>query len=78
MVCHLKEVLISTFWAFSCGERIFIFKAKVIVENKMDRMRHFPIITEEMIENLSPMDRRTYEAGLLGANEAGLYKPGEH
>jgi hypothetical protein len=28
-----------------------------------------------MIANLSLVDERSYQAGLLGANKAGLYKP---
>jgi hypothetical protein len=31
-------------------------------------------LTDEMIEALLPVDERSCQAGLLGANEAGLYK----
>jgi hypothetical protein len=28
-----------------------------------------------MVKRLSPMDKRTYRAGMLGVNPAGLYRP---
>jgi hypothetical protein len=44
---------------------------------KVDRLRHIPLISQEMIDALSPVDRRSYDAGFLGANDAGLWKPGK-
>jgi len=38
-------------------------------------LRRFPVITPQMAAALSPVDARTYEAGFLGANPAGLYRP---
>jgi hypothetical protein len=46
-----------------------------VIERRFDEIRRFPILTAKMVENLSPTDRRTYKAGMLGVNEAGLYKP---
>jgi len=41
---------------------------------RLDMLRHYPLIDEEMARRLQPVDRRLYEAGLLGANPAGLYQ----
>jgi hypothetical protein len=40
----------------------------------MDRYRVVPLITAEMTASLSRVDERSLKAGLLGANEAGLFK----
>jgi hypothetical protein len=47
------------------------------VADKLDEIRHFRVLTTRMIRNLSPADRRSVQAGLLGAQEAGLFKPGK-
>ncbi len=33
------------------------------------------LVTRETAKHFSPMDKRSYEAGMLGVNRAGLYKP---
>jgi hypothetical protein len=40
----------------------------------MDRYRVVPLITAEMAASLSRLDERSLRAGLMGANEAGLFK----
>ncbi len=40
----------------------------------MDRYRVHPVISGEMAANLAPLDGRSLRAGLMGANEAGLFK----
>jgi hypothetical protein len=45
------------------------------IAQKLDRIRRVPVLTEPMISALSLVDERSYRAGLMGANEAGLYKP---
>ena len=40
----------------------------------MDRYRVLPVITSEMAAGLAPLDERSLRAGLMGANEAGLFK----
>ena len=40
----------------------------------MDRYRVHPIISAEMAAVLAPVDERSLRAGLMGANEAGLFK----
>jgi hypothetical protein len=42
---------------------------------RLDRMRPVPLVTPDMEANLAPVDERTYRAGLLGADERGLYRP---
>ena len=45
------------------------------IAQKLDRTRKVPVLTQSMLSNLSLVDERSYRAGLLEANEAGLYKP---
>lgn len=45
------------------------------IADRLDRIRRFPIMSDEMIKELSLLDGRSYEAGMIGVNEAGLYKP---
>jgi hypothetical protein len=42
---------------------------------RLDRMRSVPLLKPDMSAALAPVDERTYRAGLLGANEQGLYRP---
>lgn len=42
--------------------------------NGMTRYRIIRVLTPEMEANLAPVDERSLRAGLLGANEAGLFK----
>ena len=41
---------------------------------RLGKIRRVPVLTEAMIARLSLVDERSYQAGLLGVNEAGLYK----
>jgi hypothetical protein len=45
------------------------------VEKRLLRLRKIPLLDEEMAAFLSPVDPLTYKAGMLGVNEAGLYRP---
>jgi hypothetical protein len=45
------------------------------IAQKLDRIRKVPVLTQPMIDHLSPVDERSYRAGLFGADEAGLYRP---
>jgi hypothetical protein len=38
-------------------------------------LKHFPLLSPGMISGLQPVDLRTHQAGLLGADERGLFKP---
>lgn len=46
------------------------------IEKRLQGMRHIPILTPEMIRNLTPVDSRVMAAGLQGADEEGIFKPG--
>lgn len=41
----------------------------------LDKVRHTQILTPAMIARLVPVDKKLYDAGLLGADADGLYKP---
>jgi hypothetical protein len=40
----------------------------------MDRYRLHPVISPEMAAGLAPLDERSLRAGMLGTNQAGLFK----
>jgi len=42
---------------------------------RLDRVRKVRLITAAQARGLSLLDQRSYQAGLIGANAAGLYKP---
>jgi hypothetical protein len=44
------------------------------IGERLDEVRNVPLLTRRMIAGLSLVDERSYKAGLLGANEAGLYR----
>jgi hypothetical protein len=46
------------------------------IAEKLDRMRRVRLLTPRMVKRLSPLDTRAYEAGLFGANQKALYRPG--
>ncbi len=41
----------------------------------IDRIPRFSLLTDEMAAQLSLVDERSYRAGLLGADDTGLFKP---
>jgi hypothetical protein len=45
------------------------------IARKLDSIRHYAIAPPEAIAELSSVDPRSYRAGLVGVNEAGLYRP---
>ncbi len=45
------------------------------IAERLDRVAHRPLLTPTQLAGLRRMDQRSYDAGLLGANWAGLYKP---
>ncbi|MBN1774380.1 MAG: hypothetical protein JXB32_24175 [Deltaproteobacteria bacterium] len=45
------------------------------VATKLDALPHRPILTPAMARRLLPVDRRSFDAGMLGAADAGLYHP---
>jgi hypothetical protein len=53
----------------------FSDEALEAIGDKLNENQVFKIITPVMARSLSSVDQRTYEAGMLGVNKAGLYKP---
>jgi hypothetical protein len=45
------------------------------IAQRLDEIRKVPVLTATMIDGLSLVDERSYQAGLLGVNEAGLHRP---
>jgi len=45
------------------------------IGERLDRIRKIKLLSPAMIRGLSPLDERSYRAGLAGANRKGLYKP---
>ncbi len=45
------------------------------IGDKLETLRHFPVINEAMIKKLRKASDIMLKAGMLGANEAGLFKP---
>ncbi len=46
------------------------------IAQRLDRTRRVRLLTPRMVKRLSPLDARAYQAGLLGTNPRGLYRPG--
>ncbi len=47
------------------------------IAERLDRARHVPLLTPAQERALSRLDRRSYDAGMLGLDRAGLYRPGK-
>ncbi len=45
------------------------------IVDRMAALRQVSVLTPEMRRSLCPVDRRTYEAGLIGSDPNGLYVP---
>ena len=45
------------------------------IAEKLDRTRRVRLLAPKMVRTLSPVDGRTFRAGLMGADEKGLYRP---
>jgi hypothetical protein len=45
------------------------------LSNRLDAVRHYPLVDEVTVQNLQLVDDLLYRAGLLGSDPAGLYKP---
>jgi hypothetical protein len=45
------------------------------IADRLDRVRRVVLVTPRMAAGFSPVDERSYKAGLLGSVDAGLYRP---
>ncbi len=50
-------------------------RAADATEERLNHVRAYPLISAEVAAELSPMDRISFQAGMLVVNPAGLYKP---
>jgi hypothetical protein len=50
-------------------------RAADAVEKRLKKLRLIPVLAEGMASQLTPSDPLTYQAGMLGVNPDGLYKP---
>ena len=49
-----------------------------VIASRLSSIRHFPMLTPALESSLVRVDDRSYKAGLMGVNAAGLYRPGDH
>jgi len=47
------------------------------IADKLDRVKRFSLLTPTMISHLQLVDLRSLQAGLLGADKKGLFRPGK-
>lgn len=45
------------------------------IGDRLNALRHYPLVDEVTVQNLQPVDNLLYRAGLLGSDPMGLYKP---
>ena len=45
------------------------------IGDKLEKIRHYPVVNNKMIKNLYKASDTMLKAGLLGSNTAGLFKP---
>jgi hypothetical protein len=45
------------------------------IADRLDAVRRVPLLTPQMIAKLSPLDQRSYKAGMVGTDLAGVYQP---
>jgi hypothetical protein len=46
-----------------------------VIEKRLMQLKRIPLFPEETAAHLNPVDALTKQAGMLGVNEAGLYRP---
>ena len=44
------------------------------IGERLDRVRHYPLVDDDMIRGFRTVDKRSYDAGMMGADPAGLYQ----
>jgi hypothetical protein len=47
------------------------------IGDKLDSLRHYPVVSNTMIKGLFRASAISLKAGMLGSNEAGLFKPAQ-
>lgn len=49
-----------------------------VIERRLFNLARIPLLTAEMAARLNPVDKLSYQAGMLGVNPEGLYQPDTH
>ncbi len=44
------------------------------IGERLDGLRHYALLNEHMVRDLSPVDKRAYDAGFLGADPSGTFQ----
>ena len=45
------------------------------IGDKLEKLHHYDVVTKKMIKKLKVASETVLQAGLMGSNEVGLYKP---
>jgi len=45
------------------------------IGDKLEKIRHYPVVSEKMIKNLKTASDVVMKAGLMGSKAEGLFKP---
>lgn len=45
------------------------------IGDKLEKMKHYPVLTDEMVTSLNKVSEVVLKAGLMGSDEEGLFKP---
>lgn len=45
-----------------------------VISDALDDVAIVPVLTPALVRSLSPVDQRSYQAGLLGAKRKGIYR----
>lgn len=62
-------------WVFDAYQWMTRNETMKRIEKGLSKMKPIRLLTRRMIAGLSQVDKRSRQAGLLGAKKAGLYKP---
>ncbi|MFH1810704.1 MAG: hypothetical protein ABIJ09_18320 [Pseudomonadota bacterium] len=46
-----------------------------VLAERLDSIRHFKVFSPAQLRRLRPMDRRSFDAGMVGTDPAGVYDP---
>jgi hypothetical protein len=50
-------------------------RAMDLIAERLNSVRHYTLLSRGAARALSPVDSRSFEGGMLGADQAGLYRP---
>jgi len=45
------------------------------IGDKLEKIKHYPVVTDEMVVNMNRVSEAVFNAGLMGSVEEGLFKP---